>query len=157
MFQLLLLIIVANSSPVIAQNLLGDRWQQPVDGGLRLGDGRPLLGSSKTWRGVVAALVACAIAAPLIGFTTSTGLLTAALAMSGDVLASFIKRRLGYEPSSQSVILDSVPEALLPALFLMDTFGLSWLEVIGVVALFSATVRLTSPFLYRLGIRKRPW
>jgi len=157
MLQLLLLIIIANSSPVVARNMLGERWQTPIDFGIELRDGRPLLGRSKTWRGLIAACAACTLAAPLLGVHYLDGLAVALLAMAGDILASFLKRRLGYAPSSQSLLLDSLPEALLPALFLRKTFLLTWLEAAALVVLFAAIVRLTSPLLYRLGIRKRPW
>lgn len=157
MLELLLLIFVANSAPVLAADLLGRRWEQPIDAGLRLRDGRPLLGRSKTWRGLAAALVATTAAAALLGLHWGTGLAAGALSMSGDLIASFCKRRLGYAPSDRAPILDSVPESLLPALGLRTAFALEWLEVAAVVAVFAIAVRLVSPLLYRLRIRRRPW
>lgn len=157
MLELLLLIFVANSAPVLAADLLGGRWGQPIDAGLRMRDGRPLLGHSKTWRGVAAALIATAAAAPLLGLHWSAGLAAGALAMSGDLIASFCKRRLGYAPSDRAPLLDSIPESLLPALGLRAAFALQWLEVAAVVAVFAIAVRLVSPLLYRLHIRRRPW
>jgi len=157
MLQLLVLIIVANSAPVVARNLLGERWKSAIDHGAVFVDRRPILGNSKTWRGLVAACIACSVAAPTMGLPYQVGLAAAALTMCGDLLASFTKRRLGYEPSSQSLLLDSVPEALLPAICLRATFAMSWLEVIASVVLFMTIVRLTSPLLYRLRIRRRPW
>jgi CDP-2,3-bis-(O-geranylgeranyl)-sn-glycerol synthase len=157
MLELLLLIFVANSAPVLAADLLDGRWEQPIDAGLRLRDGRPLLGRSKTWRGLVAALAATTLAALPLGLHWGIGLGAAALSMSGDLLASFGKRRLGYAPSDRAPLLDSIPESLVPALGLRAALGLEWLEVVGVVALFAIAVRLISPLLYRLHIRGRPW
>lgn len=157
MLELLLLIVVANSAPVVAGDLLGNRWEQPVDAGLRLRDGRPLLGRSKTWRGLAAALVATTVAAMALGLHWSTGLTAGALSMAGDLIASFSKRRLGYAPSARAPLLDSIPESLLPAAGLREAFALDWLGVIAVVALFAIMVRLLSPLLYRLHIRRRPW
>jgi CDP-2,3-bis-(O-geranylgeranyl)-sn-glycerol synthase len=157
MLKLLLLIFVANSAPVIARNLLGRRWENPIDAGRRLRDGRPLLGSSKTWRGLAAALAATTAAAPLLGLPWTTGLAAGALSMGGDLIASFSKRRLGYAPSDRAPLLDSIPEALLPALGLRTSLALGWVEALAVVALFALVVRAVSPLLYRLHIRGRPW
>ncbi|MCG3143427.1 MAG: hypothetical protein HONDAALG_00775 [Gammaproteobacteria bacterium] len=157
MLELLLLIFVANSAPVVAGDLLGRRWERPIDAGLRLRDGRPLLGRSKTWRGLAAALIATTAAALLLGSHWRTGMAAGALSMSGDLIASFSKRRLGYAPSDRAPLLDSVPESLLPAVGLRAAFALDWLEVAAVVTLFAFVVRLISPLLYRLHIRRRPW
>ncbi len=157
MLKLLLLIFVANSAPVVARKFLGSRWENPIDAGLRLRDGRPLLGSSKTWRGLAAALVATTAVAPLLGFHWTTGLAAGALSMGGDLIASFSKRRLGYAPSDRAPFIDSIPEALLPAVGLRTTLGLGWVEVVVIVALFAIVVRVVSPLLYRLHIRGRPW
>ncbi|HKJ22762.1 MAG TPA: CDP-archaeol synthase, partial [Gammaproteobacteria bacterium] len=55
--QLIFLLLVANGAPVLARQVRGARPARPLDGGLRLADGRPLLGRSKTLRGVGAALI----------------------------------------------------------------------------------------------------
>jgi len=53
--------------PILFARPLGARFARPVDGGIVLRDGHPLLGRSKTWRGLAAAVVlaACAAAAPV--------------------------------------------------------------------------------------------
>jgi CDP-2,3-bis-(O-geranylgeranyl)-sn-glycerol synthase len=53
--QLLVLLMLANGTPVIAKKLLGDRYSYPLDGNLTFADGRPLFGRSKTIRGIVLA------------------------------------------------------------------------------------------------------
>lgn len=155
--QLVALITLANSAPVLARHLLGDLWQHPIDAGLVLRDARRLFGRSKTWRGLFAASGLCALAAPLIGLPWLIGLKIGALAMVGDLLASFIKRRLGLDAGQRAPRLDSIPEALLPTLVLRSSFALSWPEVALVVVTFMLTVRLASPLLYRLRLRSRPW
>ncbi|MCC6708277.1 MAG: CDP-archaeol synthase [Gammaproteobacteria bacterium] len=155
--QLVALITLANSAPVLARHVLGDLWQQPVDAGLILRDERRLFGRSKTWRGLVAASLLCALTAPLLGLSWMQGLQVGALAMVGDLLASFIKRRLGLDAGQRAPRLDSIPEALLPTLALRDALALSWLQVALVVIAFVLTVRLASPLLYRLRMRSRPW
>ena len=126
-FQSLILICAANGAPVLFARLLGTRFARPIDGGIVLRDGHPLLGRSKTWRGLAAAVVLAACAAVLIGLPWQAGALIGASAMAGDCLSSFVKRRLALEASSMSLGLDQVPESLLPAVassvFLPLAFG----------------------------------
>lgn len=157
MWLLLLLLIAANGAPVLAQKLLRGRWRSPVDGRLRLPDGRRLFGAAKTWRGLAAALLAGTALAPLLGLSPWLGLAAAALAMAGDLLSSFVKRRLGLAPSGRAPLLDTVPEALLPGLALMGPLDLVATDVLALVILFTLLHTLASPLLYRLRIRRRPW
>src|SRR4029078_12738602 len=108
-FQLLMLLAVANGTPVAAKLILGDAFAAPLDGGVAFADGRPLLGASKTIRGVVLAIVATVISAALLGLGWKVGLVVGATAMAGDLSSSFIKRRLGLAPSSQATGLDQIP------------------------------------------------
>jgi CDP-2,3-bis-(O-geranylgeranyl)-sn-glycerol synthase len=55
LLQILILVTVANATPVIAKRILGNRFAYPVDGNITLYDGRPLLGPSKTVRGLLLA------------------------------------------------------------------------------------------------------
>src|SRR5271168_5396155 len=66
-FQSLILISAANGAPVLLARLLGTRFARPIDGGVVLRDGYPLLGRSKTWRGLAAAIVLATCAAVIIG------------------------------------------------------------------------------------------
>jgi hypothetical protein len=88
--RLLLLIGAANVAPIVAKRVLGARWNAPLDGGLRFFDGRPLLGSSKTVRGLVAAVATATLGAAALGIPLSAGALIGAAAMSGDALSSFV-------------------------------------------------------------------
>lgn len=154
---LFVLIGTANAAPILARRLCPVWLDRPIDGGIRLADGHPLLGVSKTWRGLVAAAVLTTIVAIMIGWPWSLGLLVAVTAMLGDLLASFCKRRLG-RPSSSSVIgLDQIPESLLPALALAPAFDLGWFDVLAVSLAFLVGERLVSPLLYRLRIRQSPY
>ncbi|WP_279244529.1 CDP-archaeol synthase [Candidatus Litorirhabdus singularis] len=155
--KLLLLICAANIAPVIAHKVMSNRFNRPVDGGLVLGDGFPLFGSSKTWRGLVAALMLSAAAALLLGLPLLAGLALGAGSMCGDLLSSFIKRRLGRASSTQFLGLDQIPEALLPLLVGLVWFDYSWLAMALIVAAFFVLELTTSPLFYILGIRRRPF
>src|SRR5882672_5142146 len=106
--QLVILVALANGAPVVAKKVLGEHFAWPVDGGQVFLDGRPWLGKSKTWRGVLLALVATGAGAPLIGQTLDIGLLVGATAMAGDMLSSFLKRRLDLPSSARATGLDQV-------------------------------------------------
>ena len=155
--QLLSLLIIVNGGPILARKLLGRRWSRPVDGGRRWRDGRPLLGPSKTWRGIAAALLLGALGAPLLGIAVDWGLLIGAASMAGDLLSSFIKRRLGYAASSMALGLDQIPEALLPTLLAAGELRLGAGEVALVVVLFFFMELALSQLLYKMGIRKQPY
>ncbi len=155
--QLLALLVLVNGAPILARRLLGERWARPVDGGRCFRDGRPLLGRAKTWRGLGAALAMGLLGAPWLGMTAGLGLMVASAAMAGDLLSSFIKRRLGYPPSTMALGLDQIPEALLPALVAAPRLDLGILEVTSVTLLFLVVELLLSRLLYRLGIRDEPY
>ena len=151
------LLIAANGGPVIIQNLLGQRLSCPIDMGLMLGDGQPLFGHTKTWRGLIAGVVITLIIAPAFGLSLFSGAQFGLLAMTGDLLASFLKRRLGHAESSRTRSIDVIPEALLPTWTLRTQLGLGWIDVACAVGLFFLLEMLLSPILYRMHIRKRPY
>lgn len=102
-------------------------------------DGRPILGKSKTWSGLIvgglfgtlmglipAYLILIAPPSlrlvPEFGPTLALSALTLALlafgALVGDALGSFIKRRLGRPSSSPTPLLDQLPFVIVPLLLL---------------------------------------
>lgn len=155
--ELLLLIIIANGAPILVRVLLRDGFNYAVDFGQTMPDNRPVFGSSKTWRGVLAASIATSLAALLLGHSLETGLLVAIYAVAGDLLSSFIKRRAALKPSSMAPLLDQVPESLLPALMMRHHFGLDYISVMQLVLIFIIIELVLSHILYRWGIRKRPY
>jgi len=155
--QLLVLLALANTAPLLAKRALRDRLAWPLDGGLRFFDGRPLFGASKTLRGIVLSLVATAAAGALVGPDWRIGALAAAAAMAGDLLSSFVKRRLARPPSSRATGLDQIPESLLPLLACRAALPLTVADIAVVVALFFVGEVLFSRLFYRLGLRDRPY
>ena len=156
-FQALLLLIVANGAPVITSKILGNRLARPIDNRLKLRDGYRLFGDSKTWRGLFSAVLFATAMAFFFGIQPLTGVLFGALTMTGDLLASFIKRRLGNVASSRARGLDTVPESLLPLCLLKDSLALNLIDITVIVGLFFLIEELISPVLYRLRIRNQPY
>jgi CDP-2,3-bis-(O-geranylgeranyl)-sn-glycerol synthase len=157
MFEALTLLLVANGTPVIVCWVLGKHGAWPVDANFIAQDGRPLLGESKTIRGILIAVCASALTAEILGLGWRIGLSVGALAMFGDLFSSFIKRRLAMPSGSQAAGLDQIPEALLPLVFCHGELGLQWHEVFMVVVLFWLLEVVLSRVLYTLHVRKQPW
>jgi CDP-archaeol synthase len=156
-FQCLILLTIANGVPVIAKKIIGKWLAWPIDGGWILWDGQPLLGRSNTFRGVALAVVASAVAAPLVGPDIETGALIGLSAMAGDMLSSFVKRRLRLASSAEAPGLDQVPESLLPMLAVKGLLGLSALDILVAVGAFWIGELLVSRLLFMLHIRDRPY
>ena len=134
--QLVLLLVIANATPVIIHLLAGEHWNRPLDGNHRYRDHRPLLGPSKTVRGTLGAVLVTALLAPLLSLTVIEGASFALLSMSGDICSSFIKRRLDIAPGRSAPFLDQLPEAVLPLFIMQTTLGANIREMALAVALF---------------------
>lgn len=152
----LALLFVANGAPIVADCVCRSRLAMPVDFGIVLSDGNPLFGASKTFRGIVLAVLASAGAAAALGYAASTGALFGTLAMSGDLFSSFAKRRFGLLPSAKAPILDQLPESLLPAAILAPLFELSLVGIAALVGAFSLSAPRVAFLLHRAGVRRQP-
>jgi CDP-2,3-bis-(O-geranylgeranyl)-sn-glycerol synthase len=155
--QLLVLLSVANGAPVVAKKLLAGRLAQPLDGGWRFVDRRPLFGPSKTVRGLVAAVLLTTAAAPLLGLDLAIGALVGVTAMAGDLFSSFVKRRMKRPPSSRASGLDQIPEALFPLLACQGPLTLSGADIIVIIAAFVTGEVVFSRIFYRIGLRDQPY
>ncbi len=155
--QLLILLVLANGTPVVAKRILGNRLSYPLDGNVRFPDGRPLFGRSKTIRGVVLGVLASAVGAPLIGLEPEIGVLVGSMAMAGDLVSSFVKRRMDLPPSSRASGLDQVPESLFPLLACRHLLSLTVADIAACVVIFSIGDLIFSRVLYAFGLRDRPY
>lgn len=156
-FRGLALVLVANGTPVLAKKLLGEWCAWPLDFGWRFADGRPFLGPSKTIRGVLLSLAATAMAAPWLGLSWKVGAFVGAAAMAGDLISSFVKRRLKLTSESMAPGLDQTPESLIPLLACKTVLGLNTADVLIATALFWIGEMALSRALFNLKIRDRPY
>lgn len=148
---------------------------RPIDGGRTL-DGKRLLGDGKTWRGtaggtIAGALVALALNAlassvgsvtlpsfpPLVVFALPFG------AMLGDVVASFVKRRLDRQRGAPVPGLDQL-DFVVGALGLTALAAPEWftetftLPVLAVVFVATPVLHLgTNAIAYLLGLKNEPY
>jgi len=155
--ELLVLLFLANGAPVIARNVLGERFAWPVDGGIRFIDGKPLFGASKTLRGLLFSVVFTALGAWSMGLGWVVGFVVAVASMAGDLFSSFIKRRFDVQVSGRATGLDQIPESLFPALACQRMLDLDVTEISAVVVLFFVGDVVLSPVFHKLRIRKRPY
>jgi hypothetical protein len=157
LLKLIILLAIANGAPVVATKMCGTRFSRPVDGGLRLSDGHPIFGPSKTIRGAVISIATTTGAAFLIGLDLKLGALVGSMAMVGDLFSSFVKRRLNFLASSRATGLDHIPEALFPLLTARCYVPLTSLDILIGVGVFSIGAVALSPIFYRVGLRNRPF
>jgi CDP-2,3-bis-(O-geranylgeranyl)-sn-glycerol synthase len=103
------------------------------------------------------AIVATALAAPVLSIPFGLGALIGAAAMMGDALSSFTKRRLGMASSSRATGLDQIPESVLPLLAVQGPLDLSFFQILAITVIFFALEIPLSRLFYRLGIRNTPY
>ena len=136
----------------------------PIDFGRVFLDGRRLLGDGKTIEGFALGVLysmsvslteACASGLPSIAFY---GLVAGIGALLGDMLGSFIKRRLGFERGEHVPLLDQL-DFLLGAYILTSVAGYvpPPLYALTFAALVYLLHRATNIAAYKLGIKHVPW
>lgn len=167
---------IANSMPVIFGG------GKPIDCGKKFRDGRRILGDGKTIRGFVTGVfwgtligVLQVIAAPYIlaempnylvvtpdmevilslgvlgGFLLSVGTLV------GDMVGSFLKRRINLRSGAPAPILDQLGFILMALLFLAPimTPGFQYVMVLIGITFFIHWISNVGGYL--LGLKKDPW
>ena len=155
--EILIMLLATNGAPILAARVCRHRGATPVDLGCQLADEQPIFGSSKTWRGLVAALVISCSLSVAFGYGIEFGLIFGALVMAGDLVSSFTKRRRGLRPSDQFLGLDQIPESLLPAIYTVLALNITWLWAVLWTLAFMLLELLISKPLFLLKIRKRPY
>lgn len=147
---------VANASPVIA------RGRTPLDFGLYLGKNR-ILGDSKTFEGIFAGLLGGLIISIIQNNISSrpiiVGLSLAIGALIGDLLSSFVKRRLNLKPGSPIPLADQLDFVIGSIAFLyLITGTLPSLKTLVVVFLITPPIHLgVNIVAYLLKLKKVPW
>ncbi len=132
-----------------------------MDRGRNFLDSRPIFGSHKTLRGLLAGIIAGSLVGlgeslvdprlALAGFAISLG------AVSGDLLGAFVKRRLSVKPGSPLPILDQL-DFVLGGLVLSFPFLPMSLVSVLIVLLVTPPIHLgTNLGAYLLGIKKTYW
>ncbi|MBW1750172.1 MAG: CDP-archaeol synthase [Deltaproteobacteria bacterium] len=135
-----------NFLPPLANMIWGERFNRPIDGGRLWFDQHPIFGDHKTIRGVLVSLLGGTAVAPLLDVDLPVAAGAAGLAMAGDLLSSFIKRRPNLPSGENVIVLDQIFESLFPILFLKGFLSLSWLQVLFILLCFIPAAYLGSAF-----------
>jgi uncharacterized protein len=149
-FKILLILLSANTAPILFGALFPKARRRPLDNGRRLADGRPLLGAHKTLWGLLSGIGAAGIIGFLLGVSLTMGLLIGLVSLLGDLLTSFLKRRLGLLEGETAHLFDHLLEGALPLLLCKPFFSISWALVLVILGLFITCGLLGSRILRQL-------
>ena len=154
----------ANASPVIFGG------GKPLDGKGKFIDGKRMLGNNKTVKGsiaglatgtVVGTLIAILIPSILPQFSTNRKILLAFLlsagAVFGDLLGSFIKRRLGKKSGEQLVPLDQILFVLCAIVFATVAYIPSLEDTFLLLVITLALHVFFNALAHKLGLKNVPW
>lgn len=146
-FSALFFLLAINGTPFLAQLVFAERLNWPVDGGKCWRDGRRLLGDHKTFRGLFVSLSIGTLFGPIIGLTWIQGAIAAFLAMAGDLITSFVKRRMSAPPGEPIFGFDQLIESMFPISFLIHLQFLVLWQGSLTLLLFITVAFLASRFL----------
>ena len=140
----------ANASPVV----LGGG--EPLDGGRKWLDGKPFLGSHKTVKGtffgfVVGAVVGFLQGNPLGGVLQSVG------AITGDIVASFFKRRWNLRPGESMPLVDQL-DFITFAILMSYPVQRTSLEGVLLILVLTVPIHYVVNYVaWLLRLKENPW
>ncbi|HHO47226.1 MAG TPA: CDP-archaeol synthase [Desulfobacteraceae bacterium] len=134
--QLTAFVVWVNLLPPLASLIWKDRFDRPLDGGKVWFDGRPVFGPHKTVRGILTSILGGMAVFPLLNVPWWAAGIGALLAMAGDLLSSFIKRRFSLGSGSNVVVLDQFFEAFFPTCFFAAYLDLALWQLLAVLVCF---------------------
>ncbi|MGC8478320.1 MAG: CDP-2,3-bis-(O-geranylgeranyl)-sn-glycerol synthase [Candidatus Micrarchaeia archaeon] len=146
---------VANGAPVIFGG------GKPLDMGKKLG-GLRLFGDNKTIRGTAAALLSGiavgVIEFPFFKYMLAISILLSAGTVFGDLLGSFLKRRIGLKPGAPFPVMDQYGFFIFAMLFAAPLGNYpSLYGILLLVALTGILHVLTNKGAHKLHLKKVPW
>jgi len=158
---------VANGSPVVVVRVMGRAT--PMDLGARAWDGRRILGDGKTFEGFfsglllgwLTGLILHALVHPPLYRSPLEPLALSLGAMIGDILGSFIKRRLGLRRGAPAPVMDQIGFAASAILLSTSIYGVpGWFSIPMLILLLLVTGCLhlaTNRLAYLLKLKSEPY
>jgi CDP-2,3-bis-(O-geranylgeranyl)-sn-glycerol synthase len=145
----------ANATPVIAGG------GTPMDFGKNFLDGKRLFGTNKTFRGFFFGL-AVGIAVGLVevmvfDYPLLFSVLTPLGALLGDLIAAFLKRRLGIAPGGLLPVVDQVDFVVGAIVFSLPLAIIYWELAVAILVITPPIHLLTNFVAYKLKMKKNPW
>lgn len=173
-FYLMLPAYFANMAPVIMKDLHLFEWlAKPLDMDRKINH-KPILGSHKTFRGLIFGVVFAVVISfiqsdlrvyPLfselsvINYSSwlAIGVLMGLGAIIGDSIKSFFKRRVNINPGKRFIPWDQVDYSIGALIFLLPVAVLSW-EYYLISILLSFVLHIAANHIaYLLGLREVRW
>lgn len=140
----------ANAAPVV----LGGG--PPLDGGEKWLDGKPFLGSHKTFRGCVVGIAAGLLIGTLQG-NLYAGLTQGFGAILGDLFSSFLKRRWGLEPGEGVPLLDQL-DFIIMAILISQPYTHASLQEMLTILVITVPIHYFMNFIaWIMKMKKNPW
>lgn len=153
----------ANAAPVIFGG------GKPIDFGKKFIDGRPIFGPNKTYRGLISGLLVGAlvgyvqgIISPIYNLPGSSilrGFILSIGALIGDLVGSFLKRRLGLKPGAPLPVIDQISFVVFALIFSLaiEPEAISPLGAVLVIVLTAPIHVLVNVIAYLLRLKEKPW
>jgi CDP-2,3-bis-(O-geranylgeranyl)-sn-glycerol synthase len=155
MMELLFYTLVAyavNASCTLASLLK----THPIDFGLKFKKKR-LLGDGKTIEGFLIGLSAGLISTMVLGLDFRVGFIVALASLAGDLIGSFIKRRLGLKRGEEVPLMDQLGFIITTYIALSFLIKMNYLLALLLMVVTYVAHRLTNVIAYLLKLKKVPW
>ncbi len=148
--KVIILLWSVNVTPVLLAVIFEEKWNTPLDRDALFIDGKPFFGNHKTIRGFLGGILAGSFIGLILGIPFWAALSASTLSMVGDLLSSFIKRRLKSSEGTDYPIMDQVFEGGFPLFVLVPTLSLSFAQSFSVILLFILTAWPAAQFPTRI-------
>ena len=165
---------IASTAPIFAKNILKERFSAPMDFNKKFVDGKPFLGRSKTFRGLIAGILVGALISyiqyQLYAFPffqalsfydysnwLSFGILLGLGALMGDMIESFIKRRINLKPGDKFVPWDQIDYTIGALIFVMPIYQVDLIQALIIIVSGFMLQIFSSHFAFYTGIRNEKW
>ena len=140
----------ANASPVVFGG------GGPIDAGLKWLDGKPLFGSHKTIRGTFFGIIMGTIIGVLQG-NLAGGLLQSLGAILGDILFSFLKRRINMQPGDSLPLIDQLDFIVIAVILSFPIQQPSLFQILAIIVLTLPLHYLVNIVAWVFKLKKNPW
>ena len=128
----------------------------PLDGGEKWLDGKPFLGSHKTFRGCVVGIAAGLLIGTLQG-NLYAGLAQGFGAIIGDLLSSFLKRRWDLAPGDGFPILDQL-DFIITAIIISQPYTRASFQEMIIILVVTVPIHYFMNFIaWVTKMKENPW
>ncbi len=145
---------VSNMSPLLVTRLIGGG--RPLDMGINFVDGKRLFGDNKTVEGTFSIIIVGSILGLIydlkfIGFIQALGVAV------GDIVGSFMKRRLCIEPGGSLPFIDQELFMILAILLSNPFLKLSLRQIAFILAITPVLHLVSNAVAFLIGLKEVPY